>query len=190
MESVATICLTDDDTVQNQAHGGVSDLEDVASYNWLDKPNPTTLVPSIPPVWSVPKVTHQLKPATGIRHVDQNGGHDPRSPLEPRITAATTTYLAFDFNCVDTGTDRQPIGHLLDFAGGGSEDFVVGVEVLGDVALLVRMEKQTREIIPPGKFKGYPRAFEEAFAKIHRFVACSTSHHPIIPSSPCQILSE
>lgn len=180
MTTAFKISLPVDDEAHGEGHIGISEMEDVASYNWLDKPTPTILVPGIPPVWQIPFVTPQLKPDTGVRYVDQNVDRNPWSPLEPLVRAVTATYPDFKFNELDVVTDRRPVRHLLEFVAGTAEGFQFAVEVLGGVAFITRMEKQTRETIPPGMFQGYRRAFEECYTKIPRSAQGSTSHHRVV----------
>jgi hypothetical protein len=180
MAPAVTISLPADDATQDQAHIDISQVEDVASYNWLDKHTPTVLVPGIPPVWHVPAITPHLKPDTGTCYVDQNLDRNPWSPLEPLIRAIITTHPDFDFNGLDIVTDRWPIRRLLEFVGGAADDFEFGLEVLGKAVLFTRMEKQSRQLISPGTFQGYRRAFEEAYTKIPSSAQGSTSHHRVI----------
>lgn len=180
MAATVIIPLPSDDRLQDEGHTGISDVEDVASYNWLDKLMPTILVPGIPPTWHVPSITPPLKPDSGARYVDQNVDRNPWSPLEPLVRAVTTMHPDFDFSGLDIVTDRRPLRHLLGFVSGKAEDFNFGVEVVGNVATFTRMEKRSREVIPPGKFQGYRRAFEESHTRIARSAQGSTSHHRVI----------
>ena len=180
MAAAVKICKPGNAIVAAQSNVAISNLEDIASYNWLDKTTPTILVPGIPPVWHVPGITPQLKPDTGTCYVEQNIDRNPWSPLEPMIRSVVVMRPDFDLKNLDIVTDRRPLRHLLDFVSGTAEDFEFGVEILGRTAVFTRMERRTRELIPAGKFQGYRRAFEEAYTKLRRSAEGSTSHHRII----------
>ncbi len=134
----------------------------------------------IPPIWSPPGIAPHLRPDSGIRYVDQNTDRNPWSPLEPLIRAVVTMHPNFSFDTIDVMTDRRPIRKLFAFVSGDAEYFEFGVEVIGTTALFVRMEKQTRDEIPPGAFQGYRRAFEEEYTKLSISAKGSTSHHRVI----------
>jgi hypothetical protein len=170
------------DTAQALAHVGISEIKDVASYNWLEKPTPTILVPGVPPVWHTPQITPQLRPDTGkrTRYIDENHDRNPSSPLEPLLRAVTTKHPGFDFNTLDIITDRQPIRYLLESIDGRAQDFVIRIEVLGETALLTRMEKKTSEIIRPGIFRGYRDPFEHWYTRMARSAQGSTSHYRVV----------
>ena len=133
----------------------------------------------IPPIWNRPRFPPHLKPDSGVRYIDQNADRNPWSPLEPLIRAVSTMHPSFDFNTMDVITDRRPLRKLYGFVKGEEDDFEFGVEVIGNTALLARMERQTRETIPPGTFQGYRQAFEEAYTKVSVSAKSSTSHHRI-----------
>ena len=164
------------------AHIGISDVEDIASYNWLEKPTPTILVPGIPPVWSVPKNTPRLLPDVGkrIRYIDENADRYPWSPLEPLVQAVAATHPDFDFDGLDIVTDRRPIRQVLEWARGKSKGFQSGVEVVRNTAFFKRTEKHTRETIRSGMFRGYRRAFEQSYFKIPLYAQDSTAHYGMI----------
>ena len=152
----------------------------VASYNWLDEPQPTILVPGIPPIWSPPSDTPGLRPDTGTRYIDQNQDRMPNSPLEPLIYAIQAHRPEFDFSAVDIITDRRSLRQLYGFIIGDKKGFLFGVEVVGDAMIFTRHEPQSRETVPPNKFIGYRESFEEAYTKLHPVAQGSTSHHRLI----------
>ncbi|ERF68764.1 hypothetical protein EPUS_07251 [Endocarpon pusillum Z07020] len=164
------------------AHIGISDVEDIASYNWLEKPTPTILVPGIPPVWSVPKITPRLLPDVGkrVRYIDENADRYPWSQLEPLVQAVTATHPDFDFNGLDVVTDRRPIRQVLEWATGKSKEFQFGVEVVRNTAFFIRTEKHARETVRSGMFRGYRRAFEQSYFKIPFYAQDTTAHYAMI----------
>jgi len=85
----------------------------------------------------------------------------------------------FDFGEIDVVTDRRPLRKLIGFVEHEVEDFQFGAEAIGNTVLFVRMEKMTRETIPPGAYLGYRQRFEEAYTKVSSSAEGSTSHHRI-----------
>ena len=158
----------------------LSDFSVVASYNWLDEPQPTILVPGIPPIWSPPSDVPGLIPDSGTRYVDQNKDRMPNSPFEPLIYAVQAHRPDFDFSAVHIMTDRRSIRQLYGFIEGNQKGFVFGIEVVGDTMIFTRDEPQSRETIPANKFFGYRQSFEEAYTKLHPVAQGSTSHHRLI----------
>ena len=68
---------------------------------------------------------------------------------------------------------------LFGFVNGEPHTFKFGVTIIGDTALLTRIENQTREN-DSNEFHGYRDAFEEAYTKVAAFAKGSTSHHRIL----------
>ena len=163
-------------------HGPVelSDFSVVSSYNWLDEPRPTILVPGAPPIWSPPSNAPALKPDAGARYVDQNADRMPHSPVEPFIQAILSQRPAFDFSGVDVITDRRTLRQLYGFSGGERKGFEFGLEVVGDTAVFTRLEPRSRETIAPNAFAGYRQSFEEAYTKLHPAAKGSTSHSRLV----------
>ena len=158
----------------------LSNFSVVASYNWLDEPQPTVLVPGIPPIWSPPSDVPVLEPDTGARYIDQNKDRMPNSPFEPLICAIQAHRPDFDFSAVDVITDRRSIRQLYGYINGEKKGFAFGIEVVGDTIIFTRDEPQSRETFPPNKFIGYRQSFEEAYTKLHVVAQGSTSHHRLI----------
>ena len=163
-------------------HGPVvlSDFSVVSSYNWLDEPQPTILVPGAPPIWSPPSDAPALKPDKGARYIDQNADRMPHSPVEPFIQAILSHRPAFKFSGVDVITDRRTLRQLYGFASGDEKYFEFGVEVVGDTVVFTRVEPRSRETIAANKFAGYRQSFEEAYTKLHSAAKGSTSHHRLV----------
>ena len=158
----------------------ISKVSVVASYNWLDEPQPTILVHGIPPIWSPPSDIPDLRPDTGTRYIDQNQDRMPDSPLEPLMYAIQAHRPDFDFSAVDIITDRRSIRQLYGFINGDKMGFLFGIEVVGDAMIFTRHERRSRETIPTNKLVGYRESFEEAYTKLHPVAQGSTSHHRLI----------
>ncbi|EOO01310.1 putative geranylgeranyl pyrophosphate synthetase protein [Phaeoacremonium minimum UCRPA7] len=155
----------------------ITSVQHVASYNWLDKNEPTISVPGSPPLWSPPSVAMKLTPDSGLVYIDQNAARNPSSPLEPLFRALCTQDTNFDIGVVDLVTDRNNIRKLLRFVRGSSNDaFEIRVEIAGDkTALFTRVEPKTKEIIQG--FKVYGHRFEDAYTKRS---SGSTGHHRVV----------
>lgn len=192
-----------EDVPAASSHGAkISEFEDLASYNWLDEPDPTILVPGnshifqksfllssrlmlilvqgIPPTWNPPGVAPHLKTDSGAYYIDQNEDRNPRSLLEPLILAVVHMRPHIDLTLVDIVTDRRPIHLLHAFLNGKADDFEFKAEVVNDTVLFARKEVQSRQMGEPGRFTGYRHAFEEEYTTLKGCAKGSTSHHRIV----------
>lgn len=122
----------------------------------------TLTTQEVPPIWDPPQIGPVLTPDTGGHYVDQNADDTPGSPLQTLIHAGQTCQLGFDFTNINTVTDRKPIRYLLGFVRAETTAFKFGITVIGNTALLTRMEKRTREH-PSRRFNGYQDALEEQY---------------------------
>ena len=178
----------------------ILNFKTVASYNWLDEPEPTILVPGklrrngqqnqvltpfchsgIPPIWDPPVICPALLPDTGGRHVDQNADRTPGSPLQALIRAVHSCQPTFDFAKVSIVTDRKPLRCLLGYLLAEPAAFEFGITVIGYTALFTRMEKRTRHYSSKHRsFRDYRSAFEEHYTKVTSSAARTTSHHRVV----------
>lgn len=138
---------------------------------------PTT---GVPPIWSPPATAPALKPDSGAQCVDQNTDRNPGSPFDSLILVVQTYQQDFDFTAIDVVSDRRPIRKLYGFVTSEPEAFEFGVEIIGNTALFIRMERQTREELPSTIFHGYRQAFEEQYTKLSASAKGSTSHYRIV----------
>jgi len=176
---MAPTVISKDDS--NPAHGTIalSDLTVIASYNWLDQPEPTILVPGMPAIWSPPTHVLALKPDSGSRYIDQNADRMPYSPLEPLLRAVQTHRPDFDLSELDFVCDRRPLRLVYGFITGDRKDFQFGVEAIGKTTVFTRAEPHSRETIAPNTFAGYRASFEEAYTELHPDAKGSRSHYRI-----------
>ena len=100
--------------------------------------------------------------------------------MDSLILAVHTSQPDFDFAAVDVVSDRRPLRKLYGFVTGEPEAFEFGVELVGNTALFIRFEKQTREELPSKTFHGYRQAFEEQYTQLLASAKGSTSHHHIV----------
>ena len=80
-------------------------------------------------------------------------------------------------------SDRRPLHKLYGFVAGEPEPFEFGVDIVGNTAIFVRIEKQTREKLPSTTFHGFRQAFEEQYTELSASAKGSTSHHRIVQYS-------
>ncbi|KAJ5662736.1 geranylgeranyl pyrophosphate synthetase [Penicillium macrosclerotiorum] len=161
----------------------ITDVKHLASYNWIDAPTPTIVVPGCPPYWFPPKGAHRLQKDTGLIYIDRNAALHPNSPLEPLFRSLYLASPSFDINAVDIVTDRNIIRKLLSFvnssfAKNGLKSFTIQVEINFETAIFCREEIASREVIEPEEFRGYGHGFEKAYTKDQ--IPGSTAHHRII----------
>lgn len=185
MAAHATVKITRQDlrdlTVPPEAF--ITDVKDLSSYNWVEKPVPTIAVPGSPDLWSPPKGSCQVKKDSGHVYIAQNAARHPDSPLEPLFRALYITNPSFDMRSVDLITDRNNIRKLLSVINpnsskNGLEDFTINVEVAGGTIILARDETKVEEFIGPGEFKGFGHEFEKKYTKPR--LSGSTGHHRIV----------
>ncbi|KAF2417675.1 geranylgeranyl pyrophosphate synthetase [Tothia fuscella] len=161
----------------------ITDVTQLASYNWIEAKTPTIAVPGCPALWAPFSTPRRLKQDTGHRYIAQNAARHPASPLEPLFRALFIANPSFDIASVDVVTDRNNIRKLLSFVNptGDSyaqEAFTIDVEVTGNTIIFCRSETATEETIGPKEFRGYGKNFEAAYTDSQ--VVGSTGHHRII----------
>ena len=161
----------------------ITDVKYLSSYNWIEAPTPTIVVPGSPPLWSAPKVPRQLKKDSGLIYIAQNAARHPDSPLEPLFRALYIVNPSFDIRSIDVVTDRNNIRKLLSFINpssnrNGLEKFTINIEVTKNTAIFSREETATHEFIGPHEFRGYGHEFEKAYTTSQ--IGGSTGHHRII----------
>ena len=161
----------------------ITDVKYLSSYNWIEAPTPTIVVPGSPPLWSAPRVPRQLKKDSGLIYIAQNAARHPDSPLEPLFRALYIVNPSFDIRSIDVVTDRNNIRKLLSFINpssnrNGLEKFTINIEVTKNTAIFSREETATHEFIGPHEFKGFGHEFEKAYTTSQ--ISGSTGHHRII----------
>ncbi|CAI7607388.1 unnamed protein product [Penicillium glandicola] len=167
----------------NLAEAIITDVEHLASYNWIEAPKPTIAVPGSPALWSAPQGSRQVKKDSGFVYIAQNAARHPDSPLEPLFRALYIEKPSFDINSIDVVTDRNNVRKLLSFVNPtqsryGLEAFTIEVDMTAQTAIFCRAETATYEVIGPGEFRGFGREFEKSYT-INQ-VRDSTGHHRII----------
>lgn len=176
----------------------ITDLKYIGSYNWLDKPSPTIIVPGMdlpfrqlytsdrepgsPPRWANKAPPYQVHPDDGIVFKDQNGYRCPTSVLLPLITAVDKTSKVnnedFDWTAIDFVTDRNNLRKLLRWIGGNApNEFRIDMQLAGKTVLFNRWENRYRE-----QMSGFSYGFNFEKESTTPAPGCesSTGHHRIV----------
>ncbi|KAL8779965.1 MAG: hypothetical protein Q9213_006690 [Squamulea squamosa] len=204
--SMTIIDRPDGTSDEQSVYPTITGFKPVASYNWLDVPHPTILVPGMhlhdvnlnlgasntdtsgdegsPPIWSPPTEPQAIAPDTGFRYVDQNADRYPKSPISPLFSSVLQMQSAYHFSSIDIISDRSPLRKLYAFATRDSnlKEFRFGVSVFGSTKKTVvfhRMEQMTREEYEEGHFRGYRAGFEAQYLHKNEHANGGTSHYRI-----------
>ncbi|KNZ78252.1 hypothetical protein J132_01231 [Termitomyces sp. J132] len=159
----------------------ITDFQYVGSYNWIDKPTPTIIVPGSPRRWTNRAPPYQVHADDGLSFKDQNGYRCPNSVLLPLITAVNRVSAPneekFDWASIDFVTDRNNFRKLLRWISGSANDFRIDVQLAGKTILLNRWENRYKEQMS-GRTYGFN--FEEASTRPAPGCENSTGHHRIV----------
>ncbi|TBU25104.1 glycosyl transferase family, a/b domain-containing protein [Dichomitus squalens] len=98
----------------------------LGSYNWLDSPNPTILVPGSPRIWRDRPLPFRVPFDEGLHIFDPNGYHmgsSASSPLIPLFCAVDAVAednadTTMDWPSIDIIADRSSLRKLLRWLGG------------------------------------------------------------------------
>lgn len=191
-ELVATITVGGLSPTQIRAT--ISDVEYVASYNWLDQKTSTILVPGrfqmtgdiifmltipgAPPAWAPPAETRRLSEDSGDVFRDQNAARYPKYPSEPAMRAVITMQPQFETKSIDVVGCGSTLGNLLRLVKSTEMSFRFDVEFIGNSVFFVRKENSPTELIPG--LHGYGHTFPEAYTNWEADVKGSASHQRIV----------
>jgi hypothetical protein len=162
----------------------ISDVKHLSSYNWMEKPTPTIVVPGSPALWTAPKTPQKLRKDSGLIYIAQNAARHPKSPLEPLFRALYLAHPLFDIHSTNVVSDRNNIRKLFSFVSGRTgtgndiEPFTINIEAVKNTIILCRMETATQEFVGPNDFRGFGHEFEKAYTVNQ--IRGSTGHHRII----------
>jgi hypothetical protein len=162
----------------------ITNVKHLSSYNWIEAPTPTIVVPGCPALWSPPDAPHQLKRDSGLVYIAQNTAVHPDSPIEPLFRALYVVHPSFNIHSTDVVTERNNLRKLLSFVSSrdGTRNpfhaFSVKVEAVKNTIVLCRIESATHEFIGPNEFKGFGHEFERAYTTDQ--IKNSIGHHRII----------
>ncbi|KAA8911385.1 geranylgeranyl pyrophosphate synthetase [Sphaerosporella brunnea] len=176
IQSIQSSTLSGDGSIDTHKQ----ELVAVASYNWLDRSNPTIVVPGSPALWTPKPPGTRLNPDAGLVYIDQNAFRNPDCPLEPLFRAVYANDPLFNASEIDLVTDRNNLRKLLQFVTGTPNDFRIEVERINGTTLFTRCEEKSSDFIRTGEFRGFGHQFEENYTKQPASTEGSTGHHRII----------
>ena len=111
----------------NPAEAIITDVKHLASYNWIEAPEPTIAVPGSPALG-------KLKKDSGFVYIVQNAARHSNSPLEPLFRALYIEQPSFEIDTIDVVTDRNNVRKLLSFVNPtqsryGLDSFTIQVDM-------------------------------------------------------------
>ncbi|KAK0197777.1 hypothetical protein F5146DRAFT_1016706 [Armillaria mellea] len=160
----------------------IRDPKYIGSYNWVDSPSPTILVPGSPRIWRNKPAPFTIRPDSGNHFCDQNGYRLPSTPLLPILVAvdkmSAGAEIPIDWPSVDFITDRNGLRKLLDWVSRKKQSFRIDLQLAGTKTVLCnRWEPKSRLKVSGG----YGYNFEDAMT--HAAPGCeriSAGHHRIV----------
>ncbi|KAF2648211.1 hypothetical protein K491DRAFT_722772 [Lophiostoma macrostomum CBS 122681] len=187
-ELIAEICRQDLEGLNIPTSASITDVQHLASYNWVEAPKatPTVAVPGSPNRWSPPNAPFRVRKDIGRQYIAQNAARHPDSPLEPLFRSLYIVHPSFNITSIDVVTDRNNIRKLLGLVNPrlstkGKEDFTIHVEIVNNTVIFCRKETKTIEYIGPNAHPQYGHSFEKKCTS--RQIKQSTGHHRMISYS-------
>ncbi|CAK7215188.1 hypothetical protein SBRCBS47491_002398 [Sporothrix bragantina] len=167
----------------------ITDNELIASFNWVDSPEPTILVPGGPPRWTPLAKAVRLGQDKGAYFRDVNAAHFPQYPMEPAILAALSGDGGGGGHLALAGIDivacSNTMNSLFRFIRGDAvhprerKPFRMVVERSdGGTVFFVRRENSPRELIP--NVRGFGHTFPEAYTTWDADMKQSVSHQRLV----------
>ncbi|KAH8907360.1 hypothetical protein BR93DRAFT_928245 [Coniochaeta sp. PMI_546] len=155
----------------------IQDCTVVTSYNWLDKSNPTIVIPGKPPRWMPLPGEIKLAQDSGDYFRDKNGSKYPFHLMESTVLAALShnPHLPADFDIVAC---YSSLGNLVRFLLDKDKSFRILVQVVDNTVFFVRRENSPTEKLDG--IKGHGHTFPEAYTAWDREVKGSDTSHRIL----------
>ncbi|KAK0199528.1 hypothetical protein DFS33DRAFT_1268355 [Desarmillaria ectypa] len=177
--STLTVPAEDEEVV------AIKDVRYIGSYNWVDDPSPTILVPGSPRIWRNKPTPFTVPADSGYQFCDQNGYRLPSTPLLPILVAVDSVAsgsgepsTTIDWPSIDFIIDRNGLRKLMGWVTERKQSFRIDLQLAGEKTVLCnRWEAKTRM----KTFGGYGYAFEKAVTRAAP--GCETSasgHHRIV----------
>ncbi|KAF3919194.1 hypothetical protein AA313_de0200314 [Arthrobotrys entomopaga] len=168
---------SDDNTLSGTAV--ITDCEYVASYNWINDQNASTIMaPGKPPLWTPLSVPRQLNEDSGDFYRDPNAARFPSYPIEPAVQAIFKVDPTFSTSNIDVFACGSTLGNLLRFARYDDKPFRFTVELIGKTVFFLRKEGSPTELIPD--VRGYGHTFPEAYTTWESDVKGSETHQRMV----------
>ncbi|KKY27167.1 putative geranylgeranyl pyrophosphate synthetase [Diplodia seriata] len=161
-----------------------SAFEDVCSYSWAKRANPSIYVPGAPPRWTSPTLPVTVPQDTGAHPIDHNAWKMPSCPFTPLFSSLRTTNPSFSFSDVDLLANRNSLRKLLDFVDGRvGQTFRIDATLVRNTLVLQRRERSVCAFLPPtngAQHVSFGHGFEAAMTTPSPGLEESTSHHRTI----------
>ncbi|OIW23055.1 hypothetical protein CONLIGDRAFT_563280, partial [Coniochaeta ligniaria NRRL 30616] len=155
----------------------IQDCSLVTSYNWLDKSDPTILIPGTPPRWTPLPGETKLAQDSNDHFRDKNASKYPSHPMESTVLAA----LSHDPNLpaeLDIVACYSSLGNLVRFVLGKDKSFRILVQAVGSTVFFVRRENSPTEKLED--IKGHGHTFPEAYTTWDAEMKGSAHSHRIL----------
>ncbi|KAF2017638.1 hypothetical protein BU24DRAFT_440534 [Aaosphaeria arxii CBS 175.79] len=156
----------------------ISNCSYVASYTWMNRENPTILVPGEPPLWKPLNKPRRLEEDKGTYYRDPNAARYPTYPTEPAVQAIFRTNKDFETAAVNIFACGSTLGNLLRFVRNDDKPYRFLVEAVGKTVFFVRKENDPKELIED--VRGFGHTFPEAYTEWPRDVQGSESHQRLV----------
>ncbi|KPI40319.1 uncharacterized protein AB675_7605 [Cyphellophora attinorum] len=157
----------------------ITDVEYLASYNWLSHGKRTIIVPGCPPRWTPPVEAVRLSKDYGMRYHDKNASQYPSFPLEPSVRAIFALYPTFDSQSIDLFACSNTIRNLGSFVNQAEKNFRFYAEKIGSTLFLMHVENGgPMDIIKD--VVGYGHNFAEAYTTWDEGCKGSETHQRLI----------
>jgi len=162
----------------------LKDVVYIGSYNWVNSPNPTIVVPGSPRIWADRQLPMNVPLDSGRDFIDQNGHRMKKLTLLPLVKAVQDlteqgVTPKFDWKSVDFVTDRGRLRKLLAWAGGLSDEWRIDTELAGTKTVLLSGRAPVTKM-RSGRSTSYGFNFEEASTYSAPGLENAPSHHRII----------
>ncbi|KAL1640203.1 hypothetical protein SLS58_007154 [Diplodia intermedia] len=161
-----------------------SAYEDICSYSWAKRKNPTIYVPGAPPRWTSPALPATVPQDTGAHPIDHNAWKMPTCPFIPLFSSLRATNPSFSFRAVDLLATRNSLRKLLDFVDARvGQTFRIDATLARDTLVLLRRERSACAFLPPtngAPHVSFGHGFEAAVTTPAPGLEASTSHHRAI----------
>ncbi|KAK4552284.1 hypothetical protein LTR86_010454 [Recurvomyces mirabilis] len=160
------------------SHTTIEKCESIASFNWLDKKDPSIVVPGGPPIWTPLPKPVQLREDSGDYLRDPNGARYPTNPLDPAVWALLVQKPSFQTSEIDIFACGSTLGNLLRFVRQVDKPFRFTIQKVGNTVFFVRRENKHDERIIG--VRGYGHSFPDAYTNWSSGVKGSASHQRLI----------
>ncbi|KAL1626659.1 hypothetical protein SLS54_002822 [Diplodia seriata] len=158
-----------------------SAFEDVCSYSWAQRKNPSIYVPGAPPRWTSPTLPVTIPQDTGAHPIDHNAWKMPSCPFTPLFSSLRTTNPSFSFTDVDVLANRNSLRKLLDLVDNRvGQTFRIDATLVRNTLVLLRRERSVCAFLPPtngAQHVSFGHGFEAAMTTPAPGLEGSTSHH-------------